>query len=71
MIQAADIIGNFSTAIVFKTLGKNSKSNNRKCEVFEEVFNDLIDTTGVLNSVTLIGDDLELKKSGSFTFCIG
>lgn len=72
LVQAADIVGNFSTAFAFKKLGKNSKSNDLKCSVFEEVFGDILDLSQFPDSVSLNGDDLELAKdAASFTFSIG
>ena len=72
LVQAADIIGNFSTAFAFKKLGKNSKSNDLKCSVFEEAFGDILDLSGFPDSIELNGDDLELAEgTGSFTFSIG
>jgi len=71
IVQAADIIGNFSTALVFKYLGKSSKSNDSKCAVFQEVFGDIIDLSTIPSSVSMCGDDLELDPgAASFTFCI-
>ncbi|WP_444939824.1 hypothetical protein ACJJI3_11740 [Microbulbifer sp. ZKSA004] len=72
LVQAADIIGNFSTAFAFKKLGKKSKSNDLKCSVFEEAFGDLINLDDFPGSVKLNGDDLELEEGrASFTFSIG
>lgn len=72
MVQAADIIGNFSTAFAFKNLGKISKSNDLKCSVFEQVFGDILDLNSFPESVKLNGDDLELEEgTASFTFSIG
>lgn len=72
LVQAADIIGNFATALAFKKLGKNSNSNDLKCSVFEEAFGDILDPSDFPNSIVLNGDDLELAEgTASFTFCIG
>jgi hypothetical protein len=72
LVQAADIVGNFSTAFAFKKLGKISKSNDLKCSVFEQVFGDIIDLGNFPDSIKLNGDDLELEEgSASFTFSIG
>lgn len=72
LVQAADIIGNFSTALAFGKLGKNSKSNDLKCSVFEKVFGDILDRSGFPDSIVLNGDDLELAEgTASFTFSIG
>lgn len=72
LIQAADIIGNFATACVFRELGKNSNSNERKCSAFEEVFGDILELKNLPKAITLNGDDLALDDgAASFTFCIG
>lgn len=70
LIQAADIFGNFANAIVFQSLGKKSKSNDLKCEAFNQVFGDIVDPSQLPNAVTLAGDDIELKGAVSFTQCI-
>lgn len=70
MIQAADMIGNFSGALVFKELGKESKSNNLKAEIMNDVFGDILDKSNILNSVELQGDDFVLKQAGSFNFLV-
>lgn len=72
LIQAADIIGNFSTAFAFKKLGKNSNSNDLKCSLLEEAFGDILDLSNFPDSIVLNGDDLELAEdAASFTFSIG
>ncbi|MEL0622422.1 hypothetical protein V6238_04870 [Marinomonas arenicola] len=72
LVQAADIIGNFSTAFAFKKLGKTSKSNDLKCSAFDQAFGDIIDLSDFPGSVKLNGDDLELEEgTASFTFSIG
>ncbi len=72
LVQAADIVGNFSTAFFFKKLGKNSNSNNLKCSVFEKAFGDILNLSSFPDSIALSGDDLELAEgSASLTFRIG
>lgn len=72
LVQAADIIGNFSTAFAFKKLGKKSKSNDLKCSVFEGVFGDILELRQFPDSISLNGDDLELAEgTASFTFSVG
>jgi len=68
IIQAADMIGNFSGALVFKALGKNSNSNNLKAEIMNDVFGDILDTSNIAELVEIKGEDFVLKSSGSFTF---
>lgn len=73
IVQAADIIGNFSTSLVKNHLNKNpSKTNVLKCSIFCDVFGDIIDLSAIPSSVSMCGDDLELAPgAASFTFCIG
>jgi hypothetical protein len=72
LVQAADIIGNFSSALAFRHLGKKSKSNDLKCSAFEQAFGDIIDLSTFPDSVVQNGDDLALAAgSASFTFSIG
>jgi len=70
LIQAADMIGNFSTAFVAKLLGKDSKTNNLKANCFEKVFGDFLDTSNVSKMVELIDDEVVLKQEGAFNFTI-
>jgi len=70
IIQAADMIGNFSAALVFKVLGKASKTNDLKAGVMDDVFGDLMDTSSITDMVEISGDDFVLKQSGSFSFTV-
>lgn len=71
LVQAADTIGNFSTALAFRHLGRESKSNDRKCLAFEQVFGDLIDFSDFPEGVERHGDELVLSPcSASLTFSI-
>ena len=67
LIQAADLFGNFSLSYAFKCLGKNSKTNDLKSKIFEEVFSELATPERITNSVIMSDDDLVLKNEGSFT----
>lgn len=72
LVQAADIIGNFSTAFAFRHLGRKSQSNDLKCSAFEQAFGDVVDLSTFPPSVVQDGDDLALAAgSASFTFSIG
>lgn len=70
LIQAADVFGNFSTAKEFKKLGKTSNTNDLKCEIFDSVFGDLIDTSTLIKNIEIVGDDIKLKQAGSLKLCI-
>jgi hypothetical protein len=72
MVQAADIIGNFSTAFAFRQLGKKSKTNDAKCSVFESAFGDILNLGSFPPEVRMNGNDLGLDAdAASFTFTIG
>ncbi len=71
LIQAADVVGNFSTAYVFSRLGKHSKANDLKAEIFHSVFGEFgIDGIDHSAHVELVGDDLRLKHNGAYTFAV-
>lgn len=72
LIQAADVIGNFSMAYVFVKLGKKSKSKEAKAALIEEVWGDSIDAFDFSSQVSLVGEDLVLNDGqGAITFRIG
>ena len=72
LVQAADIIGNFSMALAFRHLGRKSKSNDLKCSAFDQVFGELIDFNDFPEGVEMHGEELVLAPgSVSFTFSIG
>lgn len=72
LVQAADVIGNLSTALVFQRLGKRSKSNDLKCAAFMDAFGDIVGTLAPPIGVMMCGEDLELEAgTASFTFCVG
>ncbi|MCX5690271.1 MAG: hypothetical protein NTV94_10910 [Planctomycetota bacterium] len=60
LIQAADVLGNFSMNHVFVRVGKGSKSREAKARLIEEVFGDLIDPIDLAGTITLRGEDLVL-----------
>jgi len=66
-IQAADLFGSFLLSYASKCLGKNSKTNDLKSKIFEEVFSELATPECITNSVIMSGDDLVLKNEGAFT----
>mgnify|MGYP003381709466 CR=1 FL=1 len=68
---AADIIGNFSTALAFRYLGRSSGSNDLKCSVFEQAFGEILDFSNFPATVIRNKDELALPSgSASFTFSI-
>jgi hypothetical protein len=68
-VQAADVIGNFSTSYIYYRLGHKSKTRTMKGQVFESVFGDLFQGKDFSKEIELAGDnDLNLKQDGAFTF---
>ncbi len=67
-VQAADVIGNFSTSYVYYKLGNTSKKRILKGQIFERVFGDKYNTENFKDSIKLCGtNDLELLNDGAFT----
>jgi hypothetical protein len=71
LIQAADVVGNFSSAYVFNRLGKKSKANDLKAEIFHSVFGEFgIDGIDHSAHVEIVGEDIRLKSPGAYTFAV-
>lgn len=67
-IQAADVIGSFSTSFVYYKLGNTSKTRIARGEIFEKVFGDKFGLENFSSSIKLVGEnDLELLNEGAFT----
>lgn len=64
IIQAADVIGNFSLSYIFYQLGKDTKSNNLKASIYDEIYKDLVNPIEFFKTVEMVGDDLKLKIEG-------
>ena len=66
-IQAADVIGNFSTSFIFYKLGNSSNKRIMKGKIFEKVFGDKFGTENFISSIQLSGqNDLEILDEGIF-----
>ncbi len=70
LIQAADVIGNFSMAYVFIELGDNSKSRKLKAQLLEDVFGDTIEQFDFSSEITLHGHDFSLNNDDTLIFQI-
>lgn len=73
LVQSADLIANFSKAYIFSKLGRASKTNEAKSELFEQVFGDLINNWP-LGDFALDGDNLvfpDLYECGEIKLSIG
>ncbi len=64
IIQAADVIGNFSLSYIFCQLGKDTKSNNLKASIYDEIYKDIVNPIEFFKTVEMVGDDLKLKIEG-------
>jgi len=72
LIQAADVIGNFTMAHTFVKLGRTSKSKEAKAVLIDDVFHNLIDASDWSSNVTLVGNDLALAPgAASIKFQMG
>lgn len=71
LVQAADVVGNFSTAYLFHRLGKRSGANDLKAGVFHDVFGDC-GTAAADPEPCLVaaGDDLMLVRPGAYTLTV-
>ena len=72
LVQAADVIGNFSMNFVVRSLGPTSAGRTKKAEIFEKVFGDLLPGTPFSHLASLSGTrlELELKQGGALTFTL-
>lgn len=71
LVQAADVIGNFSNAFLFYKLGNSSKKRQLKGQIFERVFGDFFANDDFTTKVKLIGqNDFEILHNGPYTMNI-
>lgn len=72
LIQAADIMGNFSLSYIKKKLGEESKTINEKAEIFSKVFGDKFDDKdfGADFKISETGE-IDLKYDGQQTLKFG
>lgn len=71
-IQAADVSGNFALSFLFAKLGHTSKPRAAKAQIFENAFEDLLDTSKIHSAVALAGaNDIQLINPGGFTLSVG
>lgn len=71
LIQAADVLGNFSMSYVFIKLGNRSKKRAAKAQLFANVFGDTFERFDFSSSIVMQGNDIYLKEGGSLTLQIG
>lgn len=70
LIQAADVLGNFSMAHVFVTLGHKSKKRTSKAALLGEVFGDTMASFDFSSHIDLRDNDFTLRAGGSLTLQI-
>lgn len=67
-IQAADVIGNFSSSYIYYKTGNISKKRKLKGQIFEKVFGDKFGSLNFGDSIKLVGEnDFELLIDGAIT----
>lgn len=72
LVQAVDIVANFSTAYIYGKLGKTSKTIKDKMEIFNEVFGEEFGSQNFFEGVELVHEsDLKLKFEGQQTLKFG
>ncbi len=69
LVQAADVIGNFSLAYVYDKAGQATARVAQKAQIFLDVFGDIIDDAA-LAECEFINGELSLKQEGALTFTI-
>ena len=70
LVQAADVVGNFSMNYVIRNLASTTASRTKKAEIFDSVFHDLLPQTtqfGKLASLTAPQLELALNQAGALT----
>jgi len=70
LVQAADVLGNFSLNYLFRKLGPTTHGRSVKAQVFEEVFRDVLPCTQFGKLCQLSGPELELRAQGALTFVV-
>jgi hypothetical protein len=70
LVQAADVLGNFSMNYLIRNLAPTTPGRTMKAQLFGEVFRDLLPHThfGQLASLNPTKLELELKTAGALTF---
>jgi hypothetical protein len=72
LVQAADVLGNFSMNYVIRNLGPTTAGRTKKAEIFESVFRDILPHTKFAEMASLSGTEFELalKQAGALTFVV-
>jgi hypothetical protein len=72
LVQAADVLGNFSMNYLIRNLATTTPGRTKKAEIFESVFHDLLPTTRFGELASLSGNqlELELRHEGALTFTL-
>ena len=72
LVQAADVLGNFSMNYVIRNLARTTAGRTKKAEIFESLFHDILVETNFEKLASLSGADFELalKNAGALTFAV-
>ncbi|MGH8192625.1 MAG: hypothetical protein ACREP2_14400 [Rhodanobacteraceae bacterium] len=68
LIQAADVLANFSMSHVFSRLGNKSKKRIAKSELLQEVFHEAFNEIDFPALLDLNGNDFQIKEGGAINF---
>jgi hypothetical protein len=72
LVQAADVLGNFSMNYLIRNLAPTTPGRTKKAEIFESVFHDLLPATHFDQLASLTGTQFELalQHPGALTFAV-
>jgi hypothetical protein len=72
LVQAADVLGNFSMNFLIRNLASTTAGRTKKAQIFEDVFRDVLPKTQFGQIASLSGPVLEiaLKQAGALTLTI-
>lgn len=72
LVQAADVLGNFSMNYLIRNLALTTAGRTKKAQIFEDVFRDVLPKTQFGQIASLSGPVLELtlKQAGALTFMV-
>ncbi|MCK4787075.1 MAG: hypothetical protein KAV87_25175 [Desulfobacteraceae bacterium] len=71
MVQAADVMGNFSMAYTFVQLGKVTEGRKQKAILMKNIFGKYIDKFDFSKHMKVKGEDIQLNSEGYLDFHFG
>jgi hypothetical protein len=70
LVQAADVLGNFSVNYLFSRHGPTTPGRAVKAQIFEDVFRDILPSTQFGQLCKLSNAELELQTQGALNFIV-